>query len=98
GEKEVPGGDEQTSREQRDQGIRNFQSVAKERRPELGSLLTSVLALCLAFFLGAEGDNLYNRGFRWSGRLVLASGPLLIVYAVFGLLLGLDPWSIWRGY
>lgn len=74
-----PGGNEKTGREERNQRIGDLKPIAKERRPELGSFLSCVLLLVLAF---------------WTTRWWLACP--LIVYAVFGLLLGLDPWTMFR--
>lgn len=78
-----PSGNEKTSGEQRNERVSYLEPVAKERRPELGSLLASVLTLVAAFFFGDR-----------RGAVVFA--PLLIVYSVIGLLLGLDLWSLLR--
>lgn len=93
---EPPRGDEQSGSEKSNQRIRDLKPIAKERRPELGSFLAAVLTLYMAFFLGSKGDDLRNKGFRRAGTACLCAGPPLIIYAVIGLLFGLDVWSILR--
>lgn len=88
--------EEQGRRERGDDRVGDLEPVPKERRPELGSLLSAIFCLGLAFPVGAAGQDAWHAGRRFLGSLGLGFGFLLGPYGIIGLLLGLDPWSLWR--
>lgn len=67
------------------QGVSYFEPVAKERRPELGSLLLLLLTNALSIVL--IGSN------SWIG---MGFGVVLAAWGTFGILVGWDAWSILR--
>jgi hypothetical protein len=68
------------------QSVSNFQPVAKERRPELGSFLAELLTFVLSFVILGRGIAVRGRGGslleEWVYNIV---GLLIGLYAIFGL-------------
>jgi hypothetical protein len=73
----------QPEREGYQQRISDLKPVAKERRPEFGSLLFALLAMAGSIAL-----------IRFGGRWGFVAGVLLALDGTFGVLLGLDLWSL----
>lgn len=90
------GGPKQQSRESSNQGVGNFQPIAKQRRPELGSLFFVVIGFGLAFLIADRGADLWEEDRRWLGGSCLVGAALLVLQGTFGLLIGLDWWSLLR--
>ena len=76
------------------QGIGDFQPVSKERRPEFGSLIGSVLGLWIGWFCLVKRDDYKGIGFVFWRRAIVFFGYCLGMSSIFGILVGLDPWSI----
>jgi hypothetical protein len=88
-------GEEQQRGERSNESIRDFEPIAKKRRPELGSLLFAVL--CLELTLPAAfASDAWRSGRHNVGGFMFCIVALMGLQSTFGLLLGLDGWSIWR--
>jgi len=87
---------EQQSGEPRHERVSDFESIAKKRRPELGSLLFAVLCLGLAFPAAAFASDSWHSGRRVVGGAVFCIVALMGLQSTIGVLLGIDGWSIWR--
>lgn len=74
--------------------VGDFEPIAIERRPELGSLLASLLGFALAFPISAIGGDLWDAGKRLCGGCCLMFAIVLGFQSTFGLLLGFDLWSL----
>lgn len=73
--------------------VSDLHAVAKERRPELGSLLVALLTLVCGMVGGGQAWR-FERG--WKASVCFLSGAALILDGTIGFLFGLDPWSIYR--
>jgi len=74
--------------------VGNFESET-EYRPEFGSLLTAFVALTGAYFALMAGMTRLDDGYRVIGILWLLVGTGLDFSGSIGLLIGMDPWSLW---
>lgn len=74
----------------------NFKSIAKERRPELGSLLASIFTLWLGFWCGTIAHERWGTENRILDYMLTGLCFLLGFIGTIGLLLGFDLWSLWR--
>ena len=85
------GGQEKKSRKGGQGSIRNLDSVAVERRPELGSFVAMLFSVFAAFLLmGPYGQ----RGIWFFLRMII--GTALVIDGLVGFLFGFDLWSLWR--
>lgn len=74
-------------------GVGDFHTVAKEGRPEFGSLLASLLTVIGGMVGGGQAWR-FRRG--WKSALCFGFGSLMILDGTIGFLFGLDGWSIYR--
>jgi hypothetical protein len=85
--------EEQQSGEHGNECVRDLEPIAKNRTPELGSLIFAVLCLGLAFLAAAFASDAWGSGRCGVGCLMFCVVALM---GLQSLLLGLDGWSIWR--
>ncbi len=78
--------------------VGDFESVAIERRPELGSLLSIIIGFGAAFPLAAIAADLIDARRRVLGYLCLLIVGILGFQATVGLLFGFDLWSLGRWF
>jgi hypothetical protein len=83
----------QGEREQSQQGVRYLDTESQERRPELGSFLTAVIAMVGGIVCAGKSG---QWRLRWQRAAAEMAGVLLIVDGTVGFLVGLDLWSILR--
>ena len=76
--------------------ISNSKTIARERRPELGSLIAAMISLGVGFSFGVIACDRWSAKNRVSGALFFVGCILLGLDGTFGLLLSLDLWSLWR--
>jgi hypothetical protein len=89
------GSSEEQESEKHQQRVGDFQPPTAED-PKLGSLIASIVAIALAFVACGRGMSVWDSGRRWAGAGWLLCGFLLAGEATFGLLLGLDLWTLLR--
>lgn len=88
--------EKQQSSKSNQQGIRDFEPITKERGPEFGSLLLSIIAMAIAFPILAVGQDLWDSKMRWRGGFLVALSIWTGFQSTIGLLFGFDLWSLWR--
>lgn len=96
GDPQSDGGKEKEGSESRNKSVGYFEPIAKERRPELGSLLAALIGFALAFPLAAIGADLWDAGRKLRGAIYMALVAFLGFQSTFGILLGFDLWSLGR--
>lgn len=63
---------------------------------ELGSIFTAMFGIIFAYYCGGRANQFWNDGRFILGAGLFCLGILLFANATFGILLGLDLWSIGR--
>ncbi len=96
GSPEGDGSAKKTQRDENQKRIGDFEFKPKERRPEFGSLLFSIVGLIMAFFFCVRGLSLRDGGYRFAGVALFCVGVLLAIDSTIGFLLGLDLWRLGR--
>ena len=74
GSPKKPRSSEQKCCKQRDQRISNLEPIAKEPRPELGSLFSGIFSLWIAFWIADVGANYLEVGAQTARILFYCSG------------------------
>jgi hypothetical protein len=83
--------------EEREQRIGNLQLMTKNQKgPVFGSFLCSFAGIILAIILFFSGFRLWESYWRLIGFLCIAAGIVVDFSATIGLLINLDPLSLWR--
>ena len=85
-------GQEQERGERGEKRVRDLNSEAMERRPELGSFFAMILGLVAAMLLIRPYGS--KRGVCFLLRVVLGSAR--VIDGLFGFLWGFDLWSLWQ--
>jgi hypothetical protein len=87
----------QQQREQNQETIGDLYSVS-EYRPKLASLVSSIIGIIGAFILCVRGAGWWDDGYRAYGAAITIAGYALVISSIAGLLVGLDPWSLWERF
>lgn len=90
---ETPRDNSQNGSKENQKRVSNFDPITTERRPELGSLLASLLTV-IGGMVGGRQAWRFRRG--WRSALCFGFGSLMILDGTIGFLFGLDGWSIYR--
>lgn len=72
--------------------------VVSEYRPELASLVGSIIGTVGAFMLQIHGWGRWDDGYRAYGAAIIIASYALAISSIGGLLVGLDPWSLWERF
>jgi hypothetical protein len=97
GSPQKPRGPEQQSSKPGYQRISDLKSIGtKERRPELGSFFAMLFGFGLAFVFANLGANSWDRRRYVLSVLGFAAATIFVLQSTFGLLVGMDIWSVWR--